>query len=298
MPSIPLLGDSPEALLALSRASLLYTDLDGTLLGPGATLLADAHGEPSITAAEAVVAVNRAGLTVRICSGRNRAQLTEVSRLCGWDGFIAELGCVIVARRGETPAYFTGDWPEGTVEAGDTPFDLIERAGALRVLQERFPGLIEQHTPWHSDREATHVLRGHVDNEAAGELLHALEPPVDLIDNGIIRPPSHTLAGVTEVHAYHLVPAGATKRRAIAADLGRLGLSRSDAIAVGDSETDVEMAAEVGLMVVVANALDDRRAVDAAEAAMAAGASVVRTTGARGDGWAELAHSWLRARSA
>lgn len=292
MTAILPIADSPAALEALSRARVLYTDLDGTLLGPGGTLLADADGAPSTTAAEAVVAVNRAGLDVRVCSGRSRAQLAEITRLCGWTGFIAELGCVVVPARGEPPVYRVGDWPEGTVPEGDTPYAVIERIGALDRLREAFPDRIEQHTPWHADREVTHVLRGHIDVETASAILASLDPAVGLVDNGVIRPPRHTLVGVDEIHAYHLVPAGVTKEGAVRDDLARRGLAAADAIAIGDSETDVGMADEVALMVVVANALDDERV---AAAAVLRG-NVVRTLARRGEGWAEMAQAWLAAR--
>ncbi|TLM66153.1 MAG: hypothetical protein FDZ70_10610, partial [Actinobacteria bacterium] len=216
MPDIPLLAESPAALAALGRATTLYTDLDGTLLGRGGCLLVDGDGEPSTTAAEAVCAVNRAGLDVRIVSGRNRAQLTEIARICDWSGFIAELGCVVVTARGEHPVYFTGDWPDGALAEGDTPFAVIERSGALTALQDLFPGRIEPHGPYQVDRTSTHVLRGCVDLDAGRAVLAGLDPPVDLVDNGIIRPPRHTLAGCEEIHAYHLVPAGVTKQRAAA----------------------------------------------------------------------------------
>lgn len=292
MPAVPPIADSPAALDALARASVLYTDLDGTLLGPGGTLLADADGAPSATAAEAVVAVNRVGLDVRVCSGRSRAQLSEITRVCGWSGFIAELGCVVVPARGEPPVYHIGEWPDGAVAAGDTPYRTIERAGALERLREAFPDRIEQHTLWHADREVTHVLRGNIDVDAASAILASLDPPVGLVDNGVIRPPRHTLVGVDEVHAYHLVPAGATKSGAVAEDLARRGLAAADAIAIGDSEIDVGMAGEVALMVLVANALEDERVA----AAAALHGNVVRTLARRGEGWAEMAHLWLAAR--
>lgn len=294
MPDVPLLTESPAALAALTGASVLYTDLDGTLLGRGGCLLVDGEGAPSTTAAEAVCAVNRADLDVRIVSGRSAAQLTEIARMCDWSGFIAELGCVIVAERGERPAYFTGDWPDGAVAPGDTPFEMIARAGALARLQELFPGRIEEHGAFQTDREATHVLRGCIDAAAGAAALASLDPPVDLVDNGIIRPAVHTLTGCEQIHAYHLVPAGAHKSRAVAADLARRGLSRADAIAIGDSEADLRMADEVGLMVLVGNALDDPRVT----AAAVGRDNVVRVSGRRGDGWAELAHAWVAARGA
>lgn len=284
----------PLASRALAAATVLYTDLDGTLLGPGATLLADADGTPWTGAAEAVVSMNRAGLTCVICSGRNRWQLVEVSRLLGWDSYIAEVGCVIVPGRGEPPIYHTGSWGPDVLREGETPYQAITRAGALDVLARAFPGRIEEHAPWHLNREATHVLRGDIPLAEAQNALDSLLLAVRIVDNGIINPPRHTLQGVSEIHAYHLIPDGVHKNDAIARDLARRGLSRADALAVGDSATDVEMADAVALGVLVSNALDDARAVEAASARE----NVAVTHRPRGEGWAELAAAWLKARTA
>ncbi len=51
---------------------------------PGGSVVADAAGAPSAATVEAIVALNRAGLTVVPVSGRTRLQLTEVVRLLGW----------------------------------------------------------------------------------------------------------------------------------------------------------------------------------------------------------------------
>ena len=290
--SVPPLETHPLAPQSLGRASILYTDLDGTLLGPGAQLLADATGEPWLGTAEAVVALNRAGLTCVVCSGRNRWQLMEVSRLLGWDSYIAEVGCVIVPDRGEAPIYYTGSWGADATLEGETPYDAITRVGSLDMLAREFPGLIEEHAPWHLNREATHVLRGNVPLADAQAALDTLALPVRIVDNGIIHPPRHTLRGVDEVHAYHLIPDGVHKSDAIGRDLARRGLERADALAIGDSATDVEMADAVALGVLVANALDDARVVEAAR--MRGNVAVTRCE--RGEGWAELAASWLDAR--
>ena len=289
---IPSLQTHPLVPEALRRASVLYTDLDGTLLGPGATLLADADGRPWAGVAEAVVALNVAGLTCVICSGRSRWQLMDVSRLLGWDSFIAEVGCVIVPGRGEPPIYHTGSWEPGVLAGGLTPYEAITQAGALEVLAREFPGRIEEHAPWHVNREATHVLRGGVPLAEAQAALDRLPLAVRIVDNGIIYPPRHTLRGVPEVHAYHLIPDGVHKSDAIVRDLERRGLGRDDAIAAGDSAMDVEMADAVALGVLVANALEDRRVVEAAGAR----GNIAATSGARGEGWAELARMWLEAR--
>jgi len=289
---IPYLDESPDAHRALSRASVLFTDLDGTLLAPGGLLLGDARGAPSVATAEAVVAINRAGLTAIVTTGRNRPQCMELSRVLGWRAFIAELGTVVVHDVSQPPSYFLGDWPKDALLPGETPFQAIVRSGALEELRRHFPGRIEEHTPWHLDREATHVLRGDIDLAEARAALDALELPVTLIDNGIVRAPQNTLAGVTEIHAYHLVPKGVHKARAIEQVLSRRSLAREDAVAIGDSATDVEMADAAALGIMVRNALDDDRVL--AEAARRD--NVVATRGERGEGWAELAHAWLAAR--
>lgn len=294
MSAVPqLLSESPAALAALARARILYTDLDGTLLGIGGSVLVDGDGRPSAATAEAVVALNAARLDVVIVSGRNRAQTGEISRVLGWRGCIAELGSVIVRDRGEAPEYYTGDWAPGAVAEDDTPHAVIERSGALSALQAAFPGRIEEHAPYHRDREATHVLRGHVDPAAAQAILDPIEPAIALVDNGIIHPLRTTLVDVDEVHAYHLVPKGVTKSGAVARDLEERGITRERAIAVGDSAIDVSMAGAVGLMVLVGNALDDERTLEAASAHD----NVVAVRGTRGEGWAELAHAWLGART-
>ena len=289
---VPYLDEGLDVPETLARASVLFTDLDGTLLAPGGLLLGDAHGAPSVATAEAVVAINRAGLAAVITTGRNRLQCMELCRVLGWRAFIAELGTVVVDDLNGPPAYFLGDWPEGALLPGETPFDAIVRSGAPDVLRRLFPGRIEEHTPWHLDREATHVLRGNIDVAEARAALDELELPVAINDNGIVRAPQNTLVGVTEVHAYHLVPKGVTKTRAIRQVLAGRGLTREDALAIGDSATDVEMADAVALGVMVRNALDDGRVL--AEAAWRD--NVVATRGERGEGWTELASAWLAAR--
>ncbi len=64
-----------ERPIALSgRARCLYLDLDGTLLGRGASLLHDGDGGVSIEGVRAVQACLRAGVEVVLMSGRRRAR--------------------------------------------------------------------------------------------------------------------------------------------------------------------------------------------------------------------------------
>lgn len=289
---IPFIDELPDLRTRLAAAGTLYTDMDGTLLGRGASIVTDGDGRPTLDAVTAVVALNTAGLRVVMISGRSAKQLREASRLLGWSDFIAEMGCVRSYDRGARVVYDTGVWAPDAVLLGETPYEAIVRVGAVRVLLERFPGLIEYHDPWHLDREVTHMLRGKVPIAEAQAALDELPLPVHIIDNGVIHPPRHTLS-CSEIHAIHLVPAGASKERGIAADLAERGLTREQALAVGDSAADVGMADVTGLMVCVRNGLDDPTLLACARGR----AGIAATRATYGAGWAELAHAWLAARA-
>ena len=289
-----ILADSPEALEALARVEVLYTDLDGTLLGRGASVLVDDRGEPTLETVEAIVAVNRAGLTVVMVSGRNAIQLAEDTRLLGWTDYIGEVGCMRSVGRERHTTCSTGGWPADALLPGETPYEAIARAGALDALSTAFPGRIERHVPWDDNRLATHILRGEVDSAAAQAVLDTLPLPVAFIDNGIVHPPNHTLVGVEHIHAYHLVPKGASKTHALAEDLAERGLEPSRAAAIGDSAADLDMASAVGLFVLVANGLDSP---DMAERVVAT-PNAYATRARQGHGWAEFARLWLEARQA
>lgn len=297
MKTTPLLTESPLALAALSRVEVLYTDLDGTLLARGGALLSDADGQPSTVTAEAVVALRRAGVTVVPISGRTRVQLTELARLLGWTDFLAEMGCVHVRGAGPTRviSYNTGSWPEGMLAKGQTPYEAIRDSGALAALHSAFPGRVEYHTPWHHNREATHLLRGCLDCLDAQAVLDTLDLPIDILDNGLVHPPAHGLACLDPIHAYHLVPSGAGKAQALTLDLAARGLSRAQAAAIGDSATDLAMSEAVSVTALVANAFHSPRLIAALP--LHSAETVVRLEGERGEGWAQFAEAWLSTRS-
>ncbi len=294
----PLITADARALAALGRVEILYTDLDGTLLAPGGSLLADSSGSPSTALAETIVELAHAGVTIVPISGRNRVQLTELTRLVGWRDFIAEAGAVIVrgAGAGATIAYNYGAWSASTLAPGDTPYDVIERSGVVDALQQAFPGLVEYHTPWDRRREATHLLRGCLDVAEAQAVIDHIDPPVDLIDNGMVRN-AGTLKCTdgARPHAYHLVPRGVSKAQAIALDLAARGLDRFQAAAIGDSATDIQMANSVAAMTLVANAFESSGVLG--ELAERPRDNIWRTAGQRCEGWSEFARIWLGARA-
>jgi hydroxymethylpyrimidine pyrophosphatase-like HAD family hydrolase len=293
--SIPrYLDASPDLLDALSRVEILYTDLDGTLLAPGGTLLADGDGAPSATCAEAVVAANRAAVTIVPVSGRSRFQLMEVARLCGWNDFIAEAGAIRTYWRDGVRElhYDVESWPEDLPAHGRTPLEEMRATGVYHALVSAFPGQLEHHDPWHENREATDVLRGCVDVRQAQEVLDRFDLPMEIADNGLVRRRSTSLACDGMLHAYHIVPRGVSKRRAVELDLEERGLSAEKAAFIGDSPADLQAAPQVAVAVLVGNALEQA----GLEQGLAEHPNAALVHGRRGDGWAEFAHAWLRAR--
>ena len=294
-PNVPYIDESPLLREALSRASVLYTDLDGTLVAKGGSVLADAEGVPSIATAEAIVGLNRAGLDVVPVSGRNRLQLRELTQLLGWKTYIAEAGAIIARGTGLDAEVVldTGDWPADTLPPDVTPFAAITASGAYEALVAAFPGHIEHFAPWQLDREVTLLLRGCLDASEAQHVLDSVEPPLDVVDNGQLRSYGTLTCRDMAPHAYHIVPRGVCKARAIALDLAARGLTRADAVAIGDSATDIEMGLSVGATVLVDNAFDSPGVLSALKERGTDG--IFRTRARRSEGWAEMARLWLDA---
>ncbi len=228
--------------------SCVYTDLDGTLLGQGASLFRDAEGGFSLAQARALEACARAGVEVVIMSGRREPQVHEAARLMGQTSYIYEAGCAF-AIDGET-TLLTGEMvPDG--EEG-TIYEQIESRGIPQRLFAHFEGRLEYHAPWHTGRVLSHLFRGKVDVEEANALLgeHG-DDDLRLLDNGAIGRPMAAIDGPT--HAYHLVPRLVSKANAVAAHARARGYDPAECIAVGDSVEDLEVAAAVGRFFVVAN---------------------------------------------
>ena len=240
----------------------LYLDLDGTLLGRGASLLHDGEGAVSLAGVRAVQACLRAGVEVVLMSGRRRAQVAEDARLLGGDSYIFEAGACLVLSGEE-------HWLTGALQPGElTIAEQIERSGAPALLLARYAGRLEYHEPWHVGREVSHLFRGLVDAFEADRLLaeHGHED-LRLVDNGAVSRRSPALAALPQVRGYHLVPAGASKAGAVALHRRARGYARAACIAVGDSREDLACAVQVGAFWVVANALERDPSLSAAVAA-------------------------------
>ena len=229
----------------------LYVDLDGTLLGPGGSLFRDADGAVTLLGARAIEACLRAGVEVVPVSGRRGANVREDARLLGARSFVFEAGACVVLDGEEH--WLTEPW---LPEDGHTIHDQLAETGAPDLLLERFAGRLEHHAPWHVGREVSHLFRGLVDAGEAEQLLHEHgHDGLRLVDNGRADRRSGALAGLPQVRVYHLVPAGASKARAVAAHRRMRGYAREECLAVGDSREDLRMAPEAAAFWLVANAL-------------------------------------------
>jgi hydroxymethylpyrimidine pyrophosphatase-like HAD family hydrolase len=247
----------------------LYVDLDGTLLWPGGSIVRGGDGRFALEGVRALQACDRAGAEVVLYSGRGQRTVFEDSRLLGLGAFIFEAGCGLVVD--DELEWLTGG-VEPSLEAG-TIFEQIEASGAPRLLLESFPGRLEYHTPWSSGREVSHLFRGLIDLGEAHALLAAAGLGwLRLLDNGVIhehmaplqtgeadaaiRVESGLRPDLPVVRAYHLIPAAASKARAVARHMQIRGYSPGECIAVGDSREDLGAGEVVSCFWLVANALE------------------------------------------
>jgi phosphoglycolate phosphatase len=258
----------------------VYTDLDGTLLGRGASLFRDAEGDFTLLPARALEACHRAGVEVVIKSGRRKAQVMEDARLIGQTAYIYEVGCGLSIEGEEL--YLTGalqPTPERNVH------EQIDDSGAPALLLESYPGRLESHAPWHRAREFSHLMRGLVDAEEANALLRERgHDDRRLVDNGAISPRETELVLDGRPHAYHLIPRAASKGRAVAEHMRARGYAPEECVGVGDSREDVGVAEFVARFYLVANAVE--RDPDVL-AHVPAGARVQVTEERNGDGFYE-----------
>ncbi|MFN8150056.1 MAG: HAD hydrolase family protein [Solirubrobacterales bacterium] len=252
----------------------LYTDLDGTLLGFQGSLFRDADGNFSRMQALTLEACHRAGVEVVIMSGRREAQVRPDARLFAQRSYIYEAGCAMVIDDERT--YLTGSW---VPDEDGTPAERIIAAGLPDLLFERFGPKLEYHAPWHTDRELSLLFRGDVDVDEVNALIEA-EGHEDLrfLDNGAIN---RHMEGVDVAHAYHLVPGGASKAKAVGAHMRARGYRPEECIAAGDSMEDLDTAEFVGRFYCVANGPEKDPAL---REALASFDNVTVTEGRMGDG--------------
>jgi hydroxymethylpyrimidine pyrophosphatase-like HAD family hydrolase len=260
----------------------VYTDLDGTLLGKDGSLVHDADGLWTDLPMRALQMCERVGAEVVMKSGRRKASVMAAARLLGQRSFICEVGCGLVVD-GEEEFLTDGLVPQN----GKTIFELIDESGAPVLLLSHYAGRLEYHAPWHRNRDISHVLRGSIDAAEANELLrdHGHDQ-LRLVDNGVIgeRTSSTLAAAEGPLHAYHLMPRGGSKLRAVARHMQMRGYRPEECIAVGDSREDLEVAEVVGRFFLVANAVENDPSI---REAIRGRAHVEITEGRNGEGFYE-----------
>ncbi|RBY96084.1 HAD family phosphatase [Blastococcus sp. TF02-8] len=271
-------------------ARVVYTDLDGTMVGPRGSFWHTAGRELTDRPAAALLDLHRAAVALVLVSGRTYEQVVEAARIFAADGAIAELGATIGWGAGRTPHRLRGELPE---RYGDrTPMDVMAELGVVEELIAAHAGRLEWHAPWHTTHDTDALLRGRVDPLAVDAWLAEQGAGwLTLKDNGAI--PAASWMGLDADAApprvYHLMPRGISKGAAIAWDLERRGLSPADAVAIGDSVSDLDMAPAVGRLFITANGA----AVDGMSDALAAVPNATVTEGAMGEGWAQAVRAAL-----
>ncbi len=262
---------------------VIYTDIDGTLLGPGGCLFLTPDKEYTLQTAEAIILTHKCNLDVVMVSGRNKNQLLGDARIMGFKNYIAELGCEIVYNLGEKVILNVGNFQitEGNV------FDTIANSKAPEFLLKTFSNRLEYHTPWSVGQECTHLFRGYIDVTEANELLREKGfTDLKIVDNGVINQRG-SLKEISEVHAYHLLPRWSDKALGVRKDREIRKLPKNAVIAIGDAPSDVALSSQVGAVFIVKNALgkysDIGRQILSQE-------NVFLTQDEMGIGWAEVIH--------
>jgi hydroxymethylpyrimidine pyrophosphatase-like HAD family hydrolase len=263
---------------------IVYTDLDGTMVGPRGSFWHTACRDLTADPAAALLALHRAEVPLVLVSGRTLEQVVEAARIFAADGAIAELGAAIIWDAGRGTHRLTGALP--AEYDGRAPMDVMAELGIVERLMAEHPGRLEWHAPWHATHTTDALLRGRVDPLAVDAWLAERGAGwLTLKDNGSLPVTSRMTLDDDALppRVYHLMPRGISKGTAIAWDLERRGLTRDDAVAIGDSVSDLEMAPAVGRLWITANGA----AVDGMAGLLDAVPNASVTADAMGEGWAQ-----------
>jgi HAD superfamily hydrolase (TIGR01484 family) len=271
-------------------ARIVYTDLDGTMVGPRGSFWHTATRNLTDGPAAALVELHRAGVPLVLVSGRTYEQVIEAARIFAADGAIAELGATVGWDAGRNSHRMKGETPDEFADR--TPMAVMAELGVVDQLIAEHPGQLEWHAPWHTTHETDALLRGRVDPLAVDAWLAERDLGwLTMKDNGAIPATSRMTLDVDPLppHVFHLMPRGISKGAAIAWDLARRGLTADDAVAIGDSVSDLDMAPAVGRLWITANGA----AVDGMRARIDAVPNVSVSDAAMGEGWAQAVRASL-----
>lgn len=272
---------------------VIYTDVDGTMVGSAGSLLKTSGGEWTLEPITALIAAMRSGIDVVLVSGRNRSQLREAARIVGIKNYISELGAEIIYDQGKEVIPLAAGFDPGD----KTVYEAIRTSGVIKELFSHFGDRLEYHTPWSNEvRYYSHLLRGHIDvPEANSWLAESGHMDLKLVDNGQLASRSENLNHLSELHAYHLLPESVDKAGALRYDMKRRGFVKEETVAIGDSWADISLAPEVGTFYLMKNGLD---ADPTLNDAISENKNMVVTEREKSLGWADVVSNIIKDNSA
>lgn len=284
----------------LGRVRYVFTDLDGTMLGPGSCVLLDNGGNHSLDFVSTLLDLKRAGVEVIPCSGRNRSMLHEDVRLLGLNSYIGEMGGLLMLDHKKNEwEYFTADMPYDPA-SGLTPHEVIEQTGVLDEFMGRWPGMLEFHNDMstgYKHREVTVGMRGEVPDDEVRAIIDAAGAQLCWGDNGYLNyisaPTTLELPEGVRGRAFNLMPQGLDKGRAVARFCELRGIDPAETLSIGDASSDFLMADATSLFFLVENGLKDPRAAEFLEAHE----NAYVTRGRILDGWISSMRTLLAARA-
>jgi HAD superfamily hydrolase (TIGR01484 family) len=257
---------SNDLIQNLEKITVIYTDVDGTLVTNGC-LFCNQDGF-TMGNARAVFQLLSAGVDVVMTSGPEKEKLKDTARLLGFQNYIANLGIEIVYNQGEKVLTNFGiDVPDH-----ESLKKWIKSSGVLETLFDRFPGKISFYEPWADILRTHYLMIGELSNQELDRIFNDQYPDLRIIDNGEVPPYKQ----FSQPHTYHILPKSVGKRSAVQTDKRERKLNKKNLIGIGDSLEDMSMAHEVGIFFL----LDDHLPIQPP--------NIIRVNNSQGEGFSQI----------
>jgi phosphoglycolate phosphatase (TIGR01487 family) len=214
----------------LSKTRVVAADLDGTLTSDRKSF------EIPLDVIESVRKLRKDGVKVFIVSANAFPVLAGLSRYLGFDGFVAENGCLISLNTG------------GSIEV-IKKCSTSARGLVGEILSSLGDRLVSSWQNRYRDCDFALVTKGR--EKPSEELVGSVRRIVEKTEyKGLVRVSSSG-------YAIHLTPVECSKLDGLKTLLNLVGLGLEDTVGIGDSVMDVEFVRECGVSVAVSNADDE-----------------------------------------